>query len=239
MGMRTYPNERPPLRLLVLPVILGMHLLAFVFFPNRVHDTGKTPGHAQTVLFFLMPRPAINSVAQKDATKPAQGLAKNPAQIGKTVAKPPVNSARPVNAPQMTNTTTTLILAPEARTQPSVSPVQQREPVMSAARLGISEMLENAIQDAGKIDRALRKEFPQAANQIVSTPQTRLKRGIAAAFRPQGPVTLTELTLPDGSPITKVTGPNGSYCYKRESVGLTHGIDQIQNGVKTKQAACP
>jgi hypothetical protein len=52
--------------------------------------------------------------------------------------------------------------------------------------------------------------------------------------------TTKEIQVP-GAPqrVTKVTGPDGSYCVYSPTVARTDGIDEIQNGLQTQVRSCP
>jgi hypothetical protein len=100
------------------------------------------------------------------------------------------------------------------------------------------ELLSNAKRDIGKIDRDLRKTFPKLLEAAPDSAQSRLEKGIAAAAKPNT-TSMEEITFPDGRRMTKVTGPDGTYCVRKEGAGATDGLDTMQNGVRAKTTNCP
>ncbi|MBA5605816.1 hypothetical protein H3H36_10615 [Duganella sp. FT3S] len=78
---------------------------------------------------------------------------------------------------------------------------------------------------------------PRAQVMPALSRQDRLAQGIAAAYKPRT-TTFEELRAADGSPITKVSGPAGSYCITRDA-SLGSGRDTIRDGVRDKVVHCP
>ena len=68
--------------------------------------------------------------------------------------------------------------------------------------------------------------------------EDRLAAGIAAAYRGHT-TSFVELRGNDGSPITKVIGPMGTYCVARDSNAITGGRDPFRDGVRDKIVSCP
>lgn len=66
----------------------------------------------------------------------------------------------------------------------------------------------------------------------------RLAQGIAAAFKPRTN-SIEEIRGIDGSPITKVSGPMGTYCVKRDSNGPGGGRDPFRTAARDKIINCP
>jgi hypothetical protein len=50
--------------------------------------------------------------------------------------------------------------------------------------------------------------------------------------------TMEDITLPNGQRVTKVTGPNGTYCVTQISVGNTKGEDIMQKGAISRTTSC-
>ena len=101
-----------------------------------------------------------------------------------------------------------------------------------------ANLLSNAKRDIGKIDRDLRKAYPKLLEAAPDSAQARLEKGIAAAAKPTT-FSMEDIISPDGRRMTKVTGPDGTYCVRKEGAGSTDGLDTMQNGVRAKTTNCP
>lgn len=136
------------------------------------------------------------------------------------------------------------ITVEDTRYQPA-SPGAATQLPAAAGRPSAEGMVEAAKRDAGKIDRELRKDAPpkeKAAAAATPTMQQKLEMGLApaAAPEPRSPkeTTMEDITLPNGQRVTKVTGPNGTYCVTQISVGNTKGEDIMQKGAVSRTTSC-
>ncbi|WP_395827663.1 hypothetical protein [Collimonas sp.] len=130
--------------------------------------------------------------------------------------------------------------APPGTTVPQV-------PVASP-RPSAEEMVDAAKRNIGQIDRDLRKDTSAAAEPLpapAATPnrQEILEKALAGPVVPKdaprpGETTMEDITRPDGQRVTKVTGPNGTYCVTQISVGNTKGEDIIQRGAISRTTSC-
>jgi hypothetical protein len=68
--------------------------------------------------------------------------------------------------------------------------------------------------------------------------QTALASNIASAFKRQA-TTVEEVLMADGSRMSKVHTPGGTYCAYKESNAVTGGRDPFKDGVRTKVTSCP
>ncbi len=122
------------------------------------------------------------------------------------------------------------------------APAAEAAPARSAA-----DMMAQARKDIGKIDHALRKEFPTRGIQAPpDSPQIRLVKGIehAAAMAPPKwyeAAKVEELIDPGGYGRRRyrVITANGTYCITIESNHAPDGIDTMKNGIKPKLTTCP
>lgn len=115
---------------------------------------------------------------------------------------------------------------------------QQAQP-QQAPGLTADRMVSNALRNVGKIDRDLRQQLPRRPDDTASSDyRSALEKAIAAAGKKTS-FTTEELRLSDGSRITKVSGPGGTYCVVVPSLGSTGGVDVIQHGVQRKVVTCP
>jgi hypothetical protein len=96
-------------------------------------------------------------------------------------------------------------------------------------------MILNAIRDIGKIDREIRNAHPKLPAPTPKTDQSRFEKAIAAAAKPRATIMET-VTLSDGRKMTKVAGPNGSYCVMADASNLN---DHLPGGVRTQVTTCP
>ncbi|WP_211453258.1 hypothetical protein [Collimonas antrihumi] len=84
---------------------------------------------------------------------------------------------------------------------------------------------------------------PVAPGSTAPTRQQILEKALAGPVTPKetpkpGETTMEEITRPDGQRVTKVTGPNGTYCVTQISVGNTKGEDIMQKGAVSRTTSC-
>jgi hypothetical protein len=124
--------------------------------------------------------------------------------------------------------------APEAlaATPPAPAEAAPAQP----ARPSVDEIMRMAKRDIGKIDKDLRKEFPQRGERApLDTPQARLEKGIAAAHAAVRPkfyeaARMEEISSPGGS---------GARIYKVTTAVLTYCIKILPTGDKVYLLNCP
>ncbi|WP_128083126.1 hypothetical protein [Collimonas arenae] len=119
---------------------------------------------------------------------------------------------------------------------------------VAAHRPSAEDMVDAAKRNVGQIDRDLRKDAPPAGESApaATTPPNRqeiLEKALAGPVAPKdsprpGETTMEDITRPDGQRVTKVTGPNGTYCVTQISVGNTKGEDIIQRGAVSRTTSC-
>lgn len=137
------------------------------------------------------------------------------------------------------------VMAPRAPDAPAVTapnPVAEAAPARSAA-----DILAQARKDLGKIDQALRKEFPTRGIQAPpDSPHIRLVKGIEHAAEMAPPkwyeaAKVQELVDPGGYGRRRyrVITASGTYCITIESNHAPDGIDTMKNGIKPKITTCP
>ena len=183
--------------------------------------TQEVNNHPLIVQLFQPPQPEPLALKNQAQAKPA-------APQSETVKK----KAPPADITQSQ--------APPASVAPAAPAIEPKdEPAASAPlRIAPSELIQNAIRDVGKIDQDLRKGSRKLLELAPVTTQSKLEKGIAAAGRPVA-ITMENFTLADGRRMTKVIGPNGTYCVTTDSIGLTRGLDVMQNGVQSRTTNCP
>ncbi|SFI47533.1 hypothetical protein SAMN04515618_12821 [Collimonas sp. OK307] len=115
-------------------------------------------------------------------------------------------------------------------------------------RPSAEDMVDAAKRNIGKIDRDLRKDSPPASEPAAPaakepTRQQILEKALAGPVVQKetpkpGETTMEDITRPDGQRVTKVTGPNGTYCVTQISVGNTKGEDIMQKGAVSRTTSC-
>lgn len=126
----------------------------------------------------------------------------------------------------------------QAHENPVASPAirdQERSANLSSAAPDADSMILNALRNVGKIDRELRHAHPTLPDSTPNTQQSRLEKGISAAAK-AGSIIIKTITLSDGRKMSKVTGPNGSFC---AMVDASNRNDHLAGGVRTQVTTCP
>lgn len=165
------------------------------------------------------PRPVRKSPPTPAAARPA----------ATRHAAPAITQRPPASAPDPKHVTDTV-------------PAAEAAPERSAA-----DMMAQARKDIGKIDQALRKQFPLRGIQAPpDSPQIRLVKGIelAAELAPPKwyePAKMQEILDPGGYGRRRyrVITSSGTYCITMESNHAPDGIDSMKNGIKPKLTTCP
>lgn len=190
---------------------------------------------------------ARQSPASPDAADAAriQWVAVQPPRPAKPAPAPIVKQERvkpaaaPQPAPLAARAQPAIVVAPEAISKPTMS---DAPPTRSAA-----EIMQQARNDLGKIDKDLRKEFPGARIKAPpDSPQIRLVKGIAEAAElapPEWyqPAKVKEIIEPGpyGRKRYRITTAFGTYCTTYESNRAPDGIDSMQKGIRPKHTNCP
>lgn len=120
----------------------------------------------------------------------------------------------------------------------------------ASRRPSAEDMVNAAKRNVGKIDQDLRKDSPPASEPALPAPaataptrQQILEKALAGPVVQKetpkpGETTMEDFTRPDGQRVTKVTGPNGTYCVTQISVGNTKGEDIMQKGAVSHTTNC-
>ncbi|GGC63286.1 hypothetical protein [Undibacterium terreum] len=202
-------------RRIALPVIIALHMLFVYFWMSARHHLKAEGADAEPLIMrFFSPQPKADAEPE---TRPQPVP-----RIKPEFLPPPVF----VQAPEK-------ILAPKEAAETKAVPAAQTPSATAPA----ADFTSSAMRGIGKIDRDLRKEFPRFEERAPESKQSKLEKGIAAAGIPQT-TTMQERALPDGSRITKVSGPAGSYCVMSGSVANNGGVDIMQRGVHNRTVNC-
>jgi hypothetical protein len=243
----SFPAKKSPAHALLVAGIVGLHgLLLMLAQRSDWHQppAGKTP--SDLMQFWLLPAPKVLPKVQAlpPAAQPITLTAQRPlrARTPKPTATPPSKPSRPARPPEP---------APEHPTQPTPTPeaiTTASPPAMPQAPRAAGRMptenMTGALSADGKRElahaaQALRKESYFPADFNVHAKPDKLAQGIAAAYRGDGSTSMTNIKLPDGRVMTKVSGPLGSYCVYKQANNLTGSFDVMQGGIRTMVTTCP
>lgn len=208
-----------------LPVWLGLlasialHLLIIVFWRGSLGHAALPAAKTPALLVQLM-----------RLQTPERALPK-PLEAKREDQKPPAQ--RKLDAPSRSDAETIARTVPPPTLSTVIDEKNDAPPVSTS-----SSTIFNAKRDIAKIDRELRKDFPKLPEAAPNSTQSRLEKGIAAAAKPQA-TTMEDIVSADGRRMTRVVGPNGTYCVRKEGAGATDGLDMIQGGVRAKTTNCP
>lgn len=189
-----------------LALIVALHLGAIFFWPRSGAPDAESASRQTDVVFVKqLERPTV---------APAPGP-QRPKQRRERIS-PPVQRE------------TTVVAIPRQATVPAVEP----DPVVARS---YDDMISQARQDVGKIDRELRKSSLNLAERTTVLQPGQRERLIAGAFVGGGPPPIIEDVLADG----RLRSRRGGMCASKESNGLVGGRDVFSGGIKTKWEQCP
>lgn len=171
------------------------------------------------------------------ATKPPA-----PATPPVLTSKPVPKRAAAVAPPEAVNTTPIELAPPVAPAEPAL------EPAPAAAGPTAHDMLQQARRDVGKIDKDLKKEYPERFIKApIDTATRRLVKGIALAHEMAPPkwyqpAKIQELIDPAGvgRKRYRVITSGGTYCLTYESAHSMNGSDPFTRTTnRPKKTNCP
>lgn len=233
-----YPARKLPSAPLLLLGIIGLHclLLPLLQFAPRLQlpkplDQEK---NSPPLVLWLLPKPA--TPVAKPLTNTAAPVPIHVPRVSAAVpaAKPAARippaqvPASPPPAPLPAAASAAPAITPERTPAATLPPGSQTGTLSSDTK-----------RDLARIAQEMRQESRFPADFNVHAKPDKLALGIADAYRGDGPTTFTDIKLPDGRVMTKVSGPGGTYCVYKDSVGHSGGVDQMQRGVMTKVTNCP
>lgn len=205
---------------LVLLASIALHLPIIFFWQTASSDREMPAAKTPALLVQLMTLQAHERLQPEPLAPKPETM--NPTQLRKRSTTPPATSSEAI---------------PTTPTPLATSPADEKKDLPIANTLAESTIF-NAKRDIGKIDRDLRKDFPKLPQAAPNSMQSRLEKGIAAAAKP-GATKMEDMISTDGRRMTKVTGPEGTYCVRKEGAGATDGLDMMQGGVRSKTTNCP
>ncbi len=226
--MRNQPPALAPRhRLIGVAATVVVHLalvLWWLLARQPGPDTDGTPAEAIQWVD-VRPRPAVVTAPPAPAPAPR----KPPAAPRNMLARP---------APAAPAATVAAVAAPQ---ETPVAPVAPAPPAKSAY-----DMMQQARRDIGKIDKEIKKEFPeQHIKKPLDTPQARLEKGFDLAAEMAPPkwyekAKVTELIDAGGygRKRYRVITAQGTYCMTYESNHSPNGQDPFTRGMKPKMTNC-
>lgn len=211
-----------------LLVVAALHLLTIYLVTRpRTQSTQVLAARSTNIVFLAPPAPRRAAaptpvpVPTSASARERRAVALSPAREPAQRLPQPITIVAPVaEAPAVTNT-----LAEPDWTQP-------------AAKQGADSLAERAKKSVGAIDRDLRAKSLNMSDRKPMAEQTALASNIASAFKRQA-TTVEEVLMADGSRMSKVHTPSGTYCAYKESNAVTGGRDPFKDGVRTKVTSCP
>lgn len=211
-----------------LPISIALHLLLLCFWQLKSGEQGP-PATRRGAL--------IVRILTSQESRPAPAENGRPAQTDRVSARV---AARHRPGASIT------ARRPEAVTaEHPVSTIghDKEPPGLPLAALPADDLVEKAKRDVGRIDRELRKDYPQLPQVPPDSVQSRLASGIAAAGKRSwlSAATTEEMLSPNrtGRRMYRINTPAGSYCVRYESDSAAAGVDTIQHGVQQIIGNCP
>jgi hypothetical protein len=223
-----YPETKRWRAGLALVLILAAHLALFWFALART-PPDKSVNHDHALPVWMLPSP---KPVPKTEPLPINTISTRTTKI--TSNTPP----RQAEAPKI-RSIPTVTAPPSLEAPPNPVTGNQKPEATLPHTTGLIHT------DLAKITRELEKESkenlpPNRLAEKYGTTESKLAQGIAQAYRGSNAmVSMTNITLPDGRIMTKVSGPLGSYCAFLEPVNGRGGRDPIQGGVRTLVVTCP
>lgn len=211
-----------------LLVVAALHLLTIYLVTRPRSQTAQVLAARSTNIVFLAP-PAPRRAAAPPPVPTSASVRER-----RTVALP--SSPEPTQRlPQPITLPPPAAEAPPVANAPAADEPDWTQP---AAKPGADSLAERAKKSIGAIDRDLRAKSLNITDRKPMAEQTALASNIASAFKRQA-TTVEEVLMADGSRMSKVHTPSGTYCAYKESNAVTGGRDPFKDGVRTKVTSCP
>ncbi len=201
--------------------IAALHGLAVLLWPTW--QRGRLPVHGD---------PATDIVFIAPLTAPTRLPAVRVQRVDKTAAR----AVPPRPAPTASVPQTAMVLI-EPGTHAEASPLTEA----SSTALTAADIRERARKDMGKINHAVVDASLNLSVREFKFRATPLERAIDSAYAGNGNgFSVTDMVMPDGTRMTKVTKGKVVYCVSGGGGnGLTGGRDPVQQGANTKITNCP
>ncbi|WP_139236236.1 hypothetical protein [Rugamonas rubra] len=212
-----------------LLVVAALHLLTIYLVTRPRTQIAQVLAARSTNIVFLAP-PAPRRAAAPVSVPPVPTSAS--ARERRTVA------LSPAREPAQRQPQPITMVAPVAEAPAVTNTPAEPDWTQPAAKLGADSLVERAKKSVGAIDRDLRAKSLNMTDRKPMAEQTALASNIASAFKRQA-TTVEEVLMDDGSRMSKVHTPSGTYCAYKESNAVTGGRDPFKDGVRTKVTSCP
>jgi hypothetical protein len=226
----SHDNENRRYRHIALAMAIGIHAIAMhVLFPGSPLTSIPASPNAE--------RPALSvQLFPRQADKPAISTSTSPSiatsQARVTPRMTETNSRISPQSSSDSQTTTSANAKDAASEQNAAAPASAYPPISA------EDILQSMRRDIGKIDRELRQAYPVRPKLDSPLPQSRFEQALSAAGVQRSLETET-ITLVDGRKMTRVKGPNGTYCVISEVSNGSDGRDSMKDGIRSKTVNCP
>lgn len=211
-----------------LLVVAALHLLTIYLVTRPRAQTAQVRAARSTNIVFLAP-PAPRRAAAPTPVPTSASARERRAVALPSAREPAQRLPQPITLP------TPAAEAPPVANTPAAAGPDWTQP---AAKQGVDSLAERAKKSVGAIDRDLRAKSLNMTDRKPMAEQTALASNIASAFKRQA-TTVEEVLMADGSRMSKVHTPGGTYCAYKESNAVTGGRDPFKDGVRTKVTSCP
>lgn len=222
-----YPQTKRWSAGLALMLILVAHLALFWLGLARTRPD-KSASNDHALLVWMLPSPKPQPKAEprpKPEPVPIKAI---------STRSTPNTRQRQAEAP-------TIRSIPKVATPPSLEALPNSVTSIQKPEVALPNTTGLVHTDLAKISKELEKDgAPNRLPHKYGAAESKLAQGIAQAGRgSNAAVSTTEITMPDGRIMTKVSGPWGSYCAFRDPVNGAGGLDPIQGGLPTLARTCP
>lgn len=215
-----------------LLVVAALHLLTIYLVTRpRTQSTQVRAARSTNIVFLAPPAPrraAAPPPVPVPVPVPTSASARERRAVALSPAREPAQrQPQPITLP-----------APVAEAPAVANTPAEPDWTQPVARPGTDSLAERAKKSVGAIDRDLRAKSLNMTDRKPMAEQTALASNIASAFKRQA-TTVEEILMADGSRMSKVHTPSGTYCAYKESNAVTGGRDPFKDGVRTKVTSCP
>ncbi|MES2068829.1 MAG: hypothetical protein V4488_00675 [Pseudomonadota bacterium] len=204
-----------------LAFVIAFHVLVLCAWPRLLKHTSSPQAWPATSLFVQLPL-----FGGRESTPPEPSPAAATDAVKWTAQK-----HRPL-AESIAPSQTMPAALPEAAVADQNG---QAEP--SAANSNDASLTQSALSSILQIDRDARKNARKLLEIAPKSLESRLAAAIAKSAGPNS-LTMEEKIMADGSRVTRVSGPSGSYCVFEGGSSRTDGRDTMQSGVQKKTMSC-
>ncbi|MBC7500107.1 MAG: hypothetical protein H7315_06380 [Herminiimonas sp.] len=237
-----FDQKKRRLGQLIFAVTIGVHIAAIYLSLTIKGLPVSSPSRFDPLTVMLIQAPENQAVTHKSAVIKSAPVPeskitnKTTTTTSAAPSKSAIQSSKNGFSPSaMRAPSQVVVQSRENPVAPPATPGQETPENLPSVPSGADSMILNALRNIGKIDRELRHAHPKLPDAIPDTQQSRLEKGIGAAAK-AGSIKIETITFSDGRKMTKVTGPNGSYC---AMVDTSNRNENLASGVRAQVTTCP